>query len=222
MASKSENFTKTVFLAFFLLSSGLAVPASSGVALGQFSHDVAIILQKGTAPQGGEGFFIAFVTDGKGNGPNPASSPLSEMQAQLLQGLPPVPSSQSSGGPDYIFARQGNTYVILPQAIGKNEVPSPFLQSSWLPRVWLDLAKRRSRFRICIDILEALKGGAMTPFEISFQLRLNTKRTRGYIELLAEKGLLESCAEDGRGVYVLTAKGWAFSESVRAALILDS
>ena len=61
----------------------------------------------------------------------------------------------------------------------------------------------------------------MTPFEISFHLRLNTKRTKGYLKLLTEKELLECSAQGDKNVYVLTAKGLAFAEKMKLALLLD-
>lgn len=99
--------------------------------------------------------------------------------------------------------------------------PAVFMQSSSLLPVWLDEAKRRSRFRIFVEILEVLKGGPMTPFEIAFKLRLNSKRTKAYLEHLAEKELLERSLHEDTAVYCLTPRGWDFSENMREAFLLD-
>jgi len=215
-----EKWIGAAFLVIFLVSSGAAAPApaSAGVPLYQLSHGAApaLVPQQEAPPQGGA-FFFASVTVGNSPDTNPGAGPLSELQAQLPQGLPPVPS-----GANVVFVRQGDSYLVLAQAGGNDDGSSPFLQSSSLPRVWMDAGGRRSRFRIHVEILEALKCGAMTPFEIAFRLRLNTKRTKRYLELLAKKELLELCVKDGKSAYGLTANGWAFAENVRSAMILDS
>jgi predicted transcriptional regulator len=217
----SERWALVFFTMFFLAGSGVAPPPSAPIGLYQIPNEGAsgIAPMQGTAPQGGAFFFDAVVGGGS---TTPSSDPAasSAAQAEPLQGLPGAPSAQVSGGADFIFVREGNSFLVIPQG-GSNDEPAPFMQSSTLPRVWLDSDRRRSRFRIHVEILEALKSGGLTPFEISFRLRLNTKRTKAYVELLVEQELLEPCARDGRGVYVLTAKGWAFSENVRSAMILD-
>jgi predicted transcriptional regulator len=218
----SEKWALVFFTMVFLFSSGVAAPSSAPVGLYQIPHEglSGIAPPQGTPPQGGSFFFDAVVGGGSTvPGSDPAAS--SAMQAAWPGGLPQALSAQVSGGADSIFVREGNAYLVLTQG-GGNDGSAPFMQSSALPKVWLDSDRRRSRFRIHVEILEALKSGALTPFEISFRLRLNTKRTKAYLELLADNGLLERSIDDGRDVYVLTAKGWEFSENVRSAMILDS
>src|SRR5271169_3084441 len=210
----SERWALVFFTMIFLASSGVAAPSSAPVGLYQIPHEglSGIAPPQGTPPQGGSFFFDAVV--GRGSAvPSSDSAASSPMQAAFPGGLPQAPSALVSGGADSIFVREGDVYLVLPQG-GSNDAPAPFMQSSTLPKVWLESGRRRSRFRIHVEILEALKSGALTPFEISFRLRLNTKRTKEYLELLADNGLLERSTDDGRDVHVLTAKGWAFSENI--------
>jgi len=213
----SEKWVLAFFTVFFLVSFGVASPLSAPIGPYQISPEGASGLAppQGTPPGGGA-FFSALVVGEGSTVPSSDSAASSAMQAELPQGLPQAP-----GGGDSIFVREGSSYLILPQG-GNNDGPVPLMQSPTLPRVWLESERRRSRFRIHVEIMEALKSGALTPFEISFRLRLNTKRTKAYLELLADNGLLERSTDDGRDVYVLTAKGWAFSENARSAMILDS
>jgi predicted transcriptional regulator len=96
--------------------------------------------------------------------------------------------------------------------------PAPLLFAPLL-QVWLDSNKRRSRLRIYVEILDILKEGAMTPYEISFRLRLNQKRTREYLEFLQKNSFVD-CGEkeDGKRVFEITENGKAFVENLRSVL----
>ena len=87
--------------------------------------------------------------------------------------------------------------------------------TSAIPGLFLDSSKRRSRSQIYVEILELMKRGPMTPFEIAFYGRLNHKRTKEYAELLKRSGYLEAVVEDERLSYVLTKNGIAFLERVK-------
>ena len=88
--------------------------------------------------------------------------------------------------------------------------------TSAIPGLWLDSSKRRSRSQIYVEILELMKRGPMTPFEIAFYARLNHKRTKDYAEFLKRSGYLETVVEDGRMTYVLTKNGIVFLDGVKA------
>lgn len=118
-----------------------------------------------------------------------------------------------------MFALEDGSYVLLPVP-GPSQGESPAaLQSTAVLTVWEAQAARRSRFRIYVEILDVLKGGPMTPFEIAFRLRLNSKRAKGYVRRLTEKGLLESV--EHRDLVALTAGGRTLAEEMQNAVLLD-
>jgi predicted transcriptional regulator len=88
--------------------------------------------------------------------------------------------------------------------------------TSAIPGLWLDSSKRRSRSQIHVEILELMKRGPMTPFEIAFYARLNHKRTKEYVEFLRRNGYLDVVVEDGRLSYALTKNGIIFLEGVKS------
>ena len=85
-----------------------------------------------------------------------------------------------------------------------------------MPNLWADHSRKRSRFEVYLEILELLKRGPLTPFEIAFYARLNHKRTKEYINFLERKGYLELSDEDGRTVCVLSTSGGSVVERVRS------
>jgi len=97
--------------------------------------------------------------------------------------------------------------------------PSPSVLISMvaiIPSIWDESSKKRSRPQIYVEILELLKRGPMTPFEIAFYARLNHKRTKDYVRLLERSGYLESTEEDGRTLYSLSGNGKVIVERVRS------
>jgi predicted transcriptional regulator len=87
--------------------------------------------------------------------------------------------------------------------------------TSALPSMWLDSSKRRSKSQIYVEILELMKRGPMTPFEIAFYARLNHKRAKEYVEFLKHSGYLETDETDGKVIYVLSKEGITFLEHVK-------
>ena len=85
-----------------------------------------------------------------------------------------------------------------------------------VPKLWVDFFQRRSKFEIYVEILELMKRGPMTPFEVAFYGRLNRKRTKEYVEFLGRRGYLQAVTEEGKITYVLTKNGLAFLERFRA------
>lgn len=88
-----------------------------------------------------------------------------------------------------------------------------------VPKVWWDFFQRRSKFEIYVEILELMKRGPMTPFEVAFYARLNHKRTKEYTEFLSENGYLQPVNEEGRTFYVLTKDGLGFLDRVQSLLV---
>jgi predicted transcriptional regulator len=58
----------------------------------------------------------------------------------------------------------------------------------------------------------------MTPYEVSFHLRLNSKRTNEYIEFLAEKKFLDCTDQEGKLVCTITTLGATFVENLKTIL----
>jgi predicted transcriptional regulator len=85
-----------------------------------------------------------------------------------------------------------------------------------VPKVWWDFFQRRSKFEIYVEILELMKRGPMTPFEVAFYARLNHQRTKEHTEFLAQNGYLQAVNEDGKTLYALTKDGLGFLERVES------
>jgi len=132
----------------------------------------------------------------------------SVVSGQIMSGIFPAPNLPPS------FA---STKVVSTLSTEPSPNYSPFSTvTAAIPGLWLDASKRRSRSQIYFEILELIKRGPMTPFEIAFYARLNHKRTKEYTEFLKRSGYLKSLEEDGRTTYVLTANGLAFIERVKS------
>jgi predicted transcriptional regulator len=210
---KTEGRTKPVILALFILSYAAAASASAGLQLFQSTGQGVVPPPQGTASGAGGYFFVG----AEGSAPSESSS---DAQVGPPSGLPSYPESQPSPGADSMFILEGGSYAVVPTS-GANEEGSPnALQSSAVLLVWEEAEPRRSRFRIYIEILDVLKGGPMTPFEIAFRLRLNSKRAKRYVSHLTEKGMLEPVGERGLTV-ALTESGRVFADDMRKAILLD-
>jgi predicted transcriptional regulator len=85
-----------------------------------------------------------------------------------------------------------------------------------IPSWWAGQSRKRSRFEVYVEILELLKRGPLTPFEVAFYARLNHKRTKEYIGFLEQSGYVTIVNEDGRIVCVLSASGANVVERARA------
>lgn len=130
-----------------------------------------------------------------------------------------------SDGPIMIPANEGPSLGIQVtgriSGLGTNQQTS-FSQyataTAAIPGLWLDSSKRRTRSQIYIEILELMKRGPMTPFEIAFYARLNRKRTKDYTKFLKHNGFLqeEMEPETGKIVYVLSKEGFHFLERAKA------
>lgn len=70
-----------------------------------------------------------------------------------------------------------------------------------------------------MEILDVMKRGPMTPFEVAFYARLNHQRTKAYAEFLEKSGYLQAVVEDGRKMYVLTKDGASFLERAKALFV---
>lgn len=207
---------EAVFLILLLLSSGVSAPASFALQRYQFGNDFSQLNLPATLPSNPNGvdYFFSYVGIGSANSGSP--SPISaEMETQNL--LPQIPIS--GGGANYLYARQGNVYYVYPETMLVNG-GNPLTPIAFGPllSIWLDSERRRSRFRIYVEILDLLRKGPMTPYEVSFHLRLNSKRTREYIEFLADKKFLDCSDQEGRITFAITPPGAIFVENLRMIL----
>jgi len=141
------------------------------------------------------------------------------MAPSFLQSYLPSLTSDPNAKENYFFIRDVSALIIFPQTVLENgSSSSPSVPFAPLLLVWLDSERRRSRFRIYVEILEALRRGPMTPYEVSFYLRLNSKRTREYVEFLIKKGFLESTTIDGKTVCTVTESGKVLADSMKTIL----
>ena len=88
-----------------------------------------------------------------------------------------------------------------------------------VPKVWWDFFQRRSKFEIYVEILELMKRGPMTPFEVAFYARLNHKRTKEYTEFLTDAGYLQPVSDEGKALCALTQEGAEFLDRVQSLLV---
>lgn len=212
---KSEK-AKAIFLILLLLSSGISAPAATAIQRNQFNN---ALIQFNFSPQAQSsrpdvGFFFFSSFGGQGG---TTGDPLTSAVGQTLSTLSQIPSTTS--GVNYFYYRQGNAYYVFPENnIENGGNPVSLVLFGPLLTVWLDSEKRRSRFRIYVEILDLLKKGPMTPYEVSFHLRLNSKRTREFMEFLEEKDLLQCSDQDGRLICRITPSGGIFVQNVSMIL----
>jgi predicted transcriptional regulator len=127
----------------------------------------------------------------------------------------------SPSGPESSASQQ----TVRPQADATNGsspslLPEPSSLLAVVPNLWTDHSRKRSRFQVYVEILELLKRGPLTPFELAFHARLNHKRTKEYIKFLERAGYLELINEDGRTICVLSASGGSLVQRLRAIYAL--
>jgi predicted transcriptional regulator len=217
-SGNSSSRAKAIFLILLLLSSGLSAPTASAIQSYEFDHGFFQLnflpAIQPSGPNGGGAFFSGVVV--QGGIVSDSYSPTSA-EGETLGSLPQFPFSGS--GVDYFYAREGNTYAFFPENILENGGSSlSLVVFGPLLAVWLDSERRRSRFRIYVEILDLLKKGPMTPYEVSFHLRLNSKRTIEYIKFLAEKNFLECSDQQGRFICTITSPGATFVQNMRLIL----
>jgi predicted transcriptional regulator len=213
---------KVVCLIVLLLSAGLTAPVGGAIQHSEFGREVAQLylprsLGSGTQTGGGGGgsFFFSFVGGDQGDG-NSLVPPQDQKSSQTLAPLGAVDD-------DYYFIREGDGYFVFLQSTSENGGGgSPVAVTVFTPlfSAWLDSERRRSRFRIYVEILDILRRGPMTPYELSFHLRLNSKRTRDYVEFLAKKQFLDCSEQDGKIFCTITQSGKTLVENMR--MILES
>jgi predicted transcriptional regulator len=214
----SSSRAKAIFLILLLLSLGLSAPIGSAIQSYEFDHGFFqfnfLPVTQPSGPNDGGAFFSGVFVQG---GITSDSYSPTSAEGETLSSLSQIPFIGS--GVNYFYAREGNTYTVFPENILENG-GSPLSLVAFAPllSVWLDSERRRSRFRIYVEILDLLKKGPITPYEISFQLRLNSKRTKEYIEFLADKRFLDCSDQEGRLLCAITTSGATFVDNLRTIL----
>ena len=82
--------------------------------------------------------------------------------------------------------------------------PEPF---SYYPSSKGNALGRRSRTEMTVDVLRAVRGGAVLPTRVMYRSNLSWSVCQDLLKHLAAKGLLETRAEGERRVIVLTPRG---------------
>ncbi len=77
------------------------------------------------------------------------------------------------------------------------------------------MQEKRSRDQIKSQILALCQGDGVVKTQIVYQVNMNFKTVKGYLDLLLEKGLLEAIEGD-RTIYKTTPEGERALESHRA------
>jgi predicted transcriptional regulator len=177
----------TVILsAFLLLSSGFTpVMASSGATI---SRDAGY-------------FFMLFVfIDPFAAGSSTAPAPVGGVTP-----VQPAPSSsevESTTGMGVVAVYSSSSTTVVSLA-------------AIMPGIWDESSKKRSRPQIYVEILELLKRGPMTPFELAFYARLNHKKCKEYLRLLEREDYVKSIEEDGRTIFGLSENGKVIVDKIR-------
>ena len=99
----------------------------------------------------------------------------------------------------------------------KMEVALSLVAFAPLISVWLDSERERSRFRIYVERSGSQKG-THDSLRVSFHLRLNSKRTKEFIEFLGDKKFLDCSDQEGRLLCAITTPGVTFVDNLRTIL----
>ncbi|HKW04660.1 MAG TPA: winged helix-turn-helix domain-containing protein [Nitrososphaerales archaeon] len=119
---------------------------------------------------------------------------------QTAPGSAELDSTTTGVGVIAVYSSSSSTFVSL---------------AAIVPGIWDESSKKRSRPQIYVEILELLKRGPMTPFEIAFYARLNHKRCKEYLRLLEREEYVQSKEEDGKTIFGLSENGKVIVDQVR-------
>lgn len=127
-------------------------------------------------------------------------------------------SSELLSSQEY-FSTNGEYYSTFQSYYSTN----PSYVTAAIPGLWLDSnRKRRTRSQIYVEILELLRRGPLTPFEIAFYARLNHKRAKEYTEFLKLCDYIQGVDDEDKIIYALTREGLAFLDRAKALFQLES
>ena len=216
-----DRRSRALAVSLLLITSGLAPMGVLAVpSPGQMLGGVSFQAQK-TPTQAGSSYFYQSIPNGVAPNQIFASASSNEKSVQLAAspgsgGVPPI-----GPGDDAYYIREGGGYLIMSsQPTSETALPAQPLLAQIL-EVWNEPSRKRSRFRIYVEILELLRERPLSPFEVAFRLRLNAKRTRHYLEFLVERGVLERVEDDSKVKFSINPEGVALLEGAQRALMLD-
>lgn len=218
-----DSRPKVLAVSLLLITSGLASTWVLGVTSpGLTPGGVPFKMQTAPDQAGGRYFFDQSIP----NGVDPTwiftATISNEKSAQLPASSGGGGAPQIGPGEDVYYVRESGGNVFMSQLRSTSEVALPTQPLlAQILEVWNDPSRKRSRFRIYVEILELLKERPRTPFEVAFSLRLNVKRTRRYLEFLVDRGVLERVEEDSKVMFRLNPEGIAILDGARRALMLD-
>jgi predicted transcriptional regulator len=219
-----DQGSKALTVSLLLMVSGVASPCVLGIPIpGQSFRGVTFQAQE-TPGQASAGYFYQSLLSGVNLNQmfGLVTSGETTVQPQATLGGGGVPGGSPVGpGDDVYYAREGGGYVFMTsQPTSEVALPAQPLLAQ-IMEVWNDPSKKRSRFRIYVEILELLRERPLSPFEVAFRLRLNVKRTRRYLEFLVERGVVERVEEGSKLKFSVNPEGIALLEGARRALMLD-
>lgn len=204
------------FAVYFIIALGVASPYALG-SPAQAPIWNGVPITANPRGQGVGGFFYQAVITPSGY--SPSAAPSSSNGGGFQAGVPSEVEAQIGTAGDVYYLREGGAYAFFtPQLASPVQTQSLLAQ---VLEVLNDPAKKRSRFRIYVEILDLLKEHSLNPFEVAFRLRLNAKRTRRYLELLQERGMLERVVDGSKIRYKVSSEGVALLEYAQRALRLD-
>lgn len=207
-----------VSISILLIATGTAFPLVIGSSSpGQMPDGVPF--QVKSPGQAGGGFFYQTVANGVGSNLISVLAPSNGGSVQSTALSSSEGASLISPQGDVYYLREGEGFLFFSQPSWVIAPPTQSLLAQIL-EVWNDPTRKRSRFRIYVEILELLKEQPLNPFEVAFKLRLNAKRTRHYLDFLEERGVIDRVEGDSIK-FSVNREGIAFLEYARRALMLD-
>jgi predicted transcriptional regulator len=177
---------------FLLISSGFVpvMSASNGIVTNRLGNDFMNLLAALDPTT------VTVTHQALGSG-----IPSVQQQTPIVTTEAETTSTASTEGASLVYSSASSTIVSI---------------AAIVPGIWDESSKKRSRSQIYVEILELLKRGPLTPFEIAFYARLNHKRCKEYVRLLEMEGYLQHNEEDGRTIFGLTQNGKEIVEKVRS------
>ena len=239
-SQSTDTRIKAIFLIALLASVLFTVPLSSGTRQQEIFrsgsqqnepqiNNIASLISRSQEVPAPKGYYLFLSNPSNAKVSAADSEQISQTNIQTPQ-LKSFLNEPSSGEEIMIIQQQGQNgplYIIIQQQpqqpnIESNQLSPLALTFSPLLGVWLDSERRRSRFRIYVEILELIKERPMTPYEVAFQLRLNRKKAKEHLDFLVSRGFLELISNDeDKALFGITPNGRTFVGNLRTVLEQD-
>lgn len=79
------------------------------------------------------------------------------------------------------------------------------------------MSRKRSKLEICLDVLRAIRAGYSKPTNIMYKSNLSWITLQEILNFLISRGLVSAIENNGRKLYVITAKGKSVLNSLEEA-----